>query len=1000
MTSSYRAETPKWLALAPRLVLAALISAAVAMSLLVSRVAVFEVVFEMISTSGGTTQLFYDAGRGFNEADSSRTSIGPSRTPVTVRLPLPAGRFNALRIDPNTGPGDYVMSNLRIEDPSGQVVYRPDQAARLHAAGGAVMTVQGQSIAVMAGADVHDPIVVISLGHPLTLSVTVLHPTTIIMAAILCFALLFGLFTVVDVRAGPRVRSTVTAPQQHTAVVIIACAIAAVAAMYPLLLGRSLVAPSYGVFMLYDQAPWVPGASDFVVEDLRGSDVGAQMWQTLPYSKVQREAISAGEWPLWNRYNGLGRPLWGSGLSAFLDPLHLLSLITEDRATGWDMKFVHARVIFAVGVGLLAHLATGSAGAALVVGIAAPFFGYFSYRLNHPAYFSLIYTPWLLSAFVGLSRAVSAHSVAGWAMLVAIAAALQLVASTPKEGAIVLAVTFATGGFAVLLSPGRNRMWRLGGATGAAVVGLLLSAPHWLVFLDTLSRAWTVYDVPQVRFGSWPLVTALALGASTPDAPVSSANMTIAAGVMLAIFTVPRWWRSSMAVACALMSVGALSIALGAIPAWGLLRVPLIRNVAHVDYTFTAAALIPLTVVAAFGFREAFALLSRTRAASFFAIVAILLGGALVFGAGANALESTASYPALAAVVGALFLPFAVAAWQAQVIGRFALGAVVAASAMTIVPGGLHIDTRVRPIDAVLTQPRPRADLDEESPATEAAKRLTTEPFRAVGVGTTLFPGTQALWGLEGLVGADALELPHFRELGLAAGMFNHPWGWVSLFSVEDMQSQSALLDMFGVRVVFARPEAVVPFGRQVPTRSPDFVKVIERPTAWPRAFFTTGILRYSGPAELLDMLNSGSGPFAATQLGDAHAEELLEGLPDQRGTIVPAETYRLTPNTTTFTVTAQGRGIVLLGEAYEPQDFRAFLNGEPTPYFRANHMYKGLVIPEAGTWTVRFEHRPAMWTASWALASVGALILAAAGVWRRRQRSSIRRLDVPSDRS
>ena len=76
----------------------------------------------------------------------------------------------------------------------------------------------------------------------------------------------------------------------------------------------------------------------------------------MPYSRLQREALSQGEMPLWNRYNGAGRPLWGQGQTFLLDPLHWLTIVTPDLTLGWDLKFIAHRLVFAAGVGVAALL--------------------------------------------------------------------------------------------------------------------------------------------------------------------------------------------------------------------------------------------------------------------------------------------------------------------------------------------------------------------------------------------------------------------------------------------------------------------------------------------------------------------------------------------------------------------------------------------------------------------------------------------------------------------
>jgi hypothetical protein len=63
------------------------------------------------------------------------------------------------------------------------------------------------------------------------------------------------------------------------------------------------------------------------------------------------------------------------------------------------------------------------------------------------------------------------------------------------------------------------------------------------------------------------------------------------------------------------------------------------------------------------------------------------------------------------------------------------------------------------------------------------------------------------------------------------------------------------------------------------------------------------------------------------------------------------------------------------------PRDFVATLNGARTRYFRVNHAFKGVLIPAAGDWNVRFEYRPFHWRAALGLSAAGLLILFGIGV-------------------
>jgi hypothetical protein len=61
-------------------------------------------------------------------------------------------------------------------------------------------------------------------------------------------------------------------------------------------------------------------------------------------------------------------------------------------------------------------------------------------------------------------------------------------------------------------------------------------------------------------------------------------------------------------------------------------------------------------------------------------------------------------------------------------------------------------------------------------------------------------------------------------------------------------------------------------------------------------------------------------------------------------------------------------------------------VDGRPQDIFRANHLFRGLLVP-AGTHRVSFRYWPRAWTVSFALAALGwapILTAAAMALWRR----------------
>ena len=301
----------------------------------------------MATSTGGTMQVFYDRGNGVSEADSVTAPLAPSPEAQTYELPLPLGSYRLFRIDPNGRAGRYELRSIRILNSAG------DEAARLPLdaiRAGAQVSLEpasGGGVAIVTTPEANDPQVVYQPSPAIILAPSRADLGRAATRGILTALAVLLLVTLLD-RVGI-IAGAVTAGLRFTvrrpyAAVVFAGVLGALAATYPLLLGRSLVSPGNGpAFVLYDQPPYTFGATDRSVENARGSDIGAMMWAILPYTMVQREALRNGEFPLWNRYNTIGEPLWGQAQTFFLDPFHLASLAIPDPSVAMDLRFIVGR---------------------------------------------------------------------------------------------------------------------------------------------------------------------------------------------------------------------------------------------------------------------------------------------------------------------------------------------------------------------------------------------------------------------------------------------------------------------------------------------------------------------------------------------------------------------------------------------------------------------------------------------------------------------------------
>jgi hypothetical protein len=153
-----------------------------------------------------------------------------------------------------------------------------------------------------------------------------------------------------------------------------------------------------------------------------------------------------------------------------------------------------------------------------------------------------------------------------------------------------------------------------------------------------------------------------------------------------------------------------------------------------------------------------------------------------------------------------------------------------------------------------------------------------------------------------------------------------------------------------------------------------------ESKEAWPRAFFTNDLRRYETVEELVQMIRKGEGrPFAAIQ-GGATIAPGAPAAPEAERRVVPAANYRLTTNSTQFTITAPSAGVAALTECYEDGNFIVTINDAPAQCFRINHAFKGVWLDRSGEYRIRFTYWPRLLTPALWLSGLGlALALASA---------------------
>ncbi|MGA2015818.1 MAG: hypothetical protein ABSH26_02620 [Opitutaceae bacterium] len=979
------------LALAPSWLAAALLGAAIVYPfhpLFRVREPAYEFEARVSSSEPGIVQLYYDVGRGFNEADSKSGLIRASGRPKPIRFRLPRGRYGALRFDPLNGAGVVTVSGALIHDDDGRVVARFPPSAFEATQQIKRMSVNGDTLTIETVPGADDPNTFIRLERPLSLAAPA-YREWVASLEYLAAAFLVVLAAVAAASRIPRAGIALAlggAARRPNATLALTALLALLLNSYPVILfGRSFVSPNNGVVLLYDEIPTLPGYDSESTENQMGSDVGAVMWWHIPVSRVQSEAIFHDhELPLWNRYDLCGQPLLGQGQSMIGDPLHLATAVLfGGGALAWDIKYLVAKWLFAFGMGLTVLALTDRLAVAMVLAASSLFIGFFSFRLNHPAIFSLCYSPWILYSWIRIAGSRDSPGTLGWTGALFAANWVEINSGTVKE-AYVLTAWLNLAGFLVLVlgrEEGRLRLRKALTVGWAAVLFVLVSSPIWLTFLDTLAGSTASRSEP----GVLQLPASRLIGffedlfyrqAAPREAHVApSTNFLVLIGILWALSNLRRLSGNRAFVALGLSAIPPILLVYGLIPGPAIAAVPFLGGISHIHDTFSCVLIILAIPLSGIGLKVCLDSLGGRSWLPRFAVVVLLLGALLGLYFGVDRRLPVSGF-------FAGYLPTLLAAFVLlQLAVRHLAGRApdTAAASLVIILCLLAIHWRQgqylkTAYDDYVFNPQVRADFGAESPAVRLIKEDTLAPSRALGLGLNLFPGFNATYLIEDILGIEALRSREYQDLAEALGLER-----LILFTKVQADEESgrfqAAYDMLNVRYFLGRsrpaPDEIRGWER---LRKLDLT-VYRSPAAWPRAFFVDRVGRYSGLGDLVARVRSTDGrPFAAVEDQDVADMPELAALPaDAPGReVVAATNYSLTNNTTSFDVEVRRPGVVVLSETWLRDDFRATVNGSAVPYFRVNHAFKGICLDGAGRYRISFRYWPRHLTPSLWMSALG----------------------------
>jgi hypothetical protein len=712
-------------------------------------------------------------------------------------------------------------------------------------------------------------------------------------------------------------------------------------------------------------------------------DAGAEAWFTHPMAYQERRALASGTLPFWNAHNGLGNPALSDGQTATFNPLHWIELLDPDNPLLWDLHFLLLRFLAAVFGCYLLHRLGAAPRFAVLGGPLGALHGSFlvlGMRGDLSAYALM---PALLYCVVRLRQQLDAGSTAalGGALL------LVLTAGHPQPAAAVLLCTalVAAGLVGWPREPGAAMFAGL--CAVACAIAALLGAPYWLPFLKHVQRSWNLHPSGLALKSASPMVALqwLVPGlfsqgrfAAFLDQPLPAQSFL---GIGLGILALIGLFGAVLIPATRRRAVWLVVPVLIALKVFGfpplqwIARLPLLDRMPFTYFWFGMLYLFAVSGIAA---------LSDLRETAFRRRVAICVGAAAVVIAGLVSIPAddlSRVFPLQVAVYTLLAVAVAALAWGSAEAWRRRAGVLCAAA---LAAG----------ITAELASYRYTLSDRGNPTATPGFARWLQHrardgnPFRVMGLGDWLLPNFSTAFGLEDVRICDALLAPEYVDFIRRYFERDLVYDWLLYASPQrGFRVPEGMLNLLNVRYLVSFPAGLEDYiGRnRVAYTDPEMQGgvVIENRRAWPRIFAVQDPRVEPSPQAVLERLGTldASAPFAVVA-GDCPSDRWRAMCASGCGTAAlqqQVSDIRYGINELSFRIAVSGPSVVVVSDAMA-EGWRAYVDGVEHSIFRANYLFRGLVL-DAGAHSIRFEFRPPGWNAALWLAGIGLLVCAGLGV-------------------
>ena len=698
--------------------------------------------------------------------------------------------------------------------------------------------------------------------------------------------------------------------------------------------------------------------------------------------------VRSGQAPTWSANVGLGMPLMANMQSGVADPLNW-PFMAHPTMAGLDALYLGRLLLAGVLMSLFVAYLGMRPWIAGIAGVTYMLSGQLVSHVNNLETLTEAMLPLLLLSIEMSVRRPGRTAVA----VTAASVALSIVAGMPEQLVIctIVAASYALTRLVVTWRRAglRAASFRLAVLGGGTAIGLGLSAPLLLPFLEYVATGWNIHPAGShysARVFDWHKLAQIV---APRWAPLQSNQWFGVVAFFVALLGLrSRALPTATGIVLGLVGL-ALTLKVYGVPSWlatPLDNTPVLDRVNTERFAATGSSAAVALLVGA-GLQRLRDRMPRIHPLELGAAF-LLVAGALLAHAGLDA-PAVRSQPhhfriivatIIALLLAASMSAFAVALARARPrLSRGALGVLGIATTVELVLNALPIAPL--PVRYALNQP---------TPMTAAVARLAPSgQDRTMFPGHTFYPDIQEAYGFDSPEVIDALfPLREYEYFGTflqpfvgdrvtwegsdGIRVFNNPF--VDLLNVTYIAS----------RLPPADSQGPPPPGQLIPVaKTEDAVTIYRNTRAIPRAnvFYDT-VGASSADDAIRTMKRSGFDPRATAVIESQELPPAGDGRPTPP---TPAAVTSYADTHLRVDVQAQRAGVLVLSDAYAP-GWTAELDGKAAPIVPADLALRGVVMP-AGHHVVTMDYSAPGLRTGLVIAVMSALVLAAVLLTRRQGR-------------